>query len=98
MRPLVVVVDLLLWFVQGIVMLLFVVPLQRTAQGLTWVSWRVLRWMYYPVVLLRRRITGRPLWQDSDLMIGIPPPASEAARLGVVEITDADVDVEDTGR
>ena len=91
MRPLVVVVDLLLWFVQGIVMLLFVVPMQRIAQGLTWGSWRVLRWMYYPVVLLRRRITGRPLWQDSDLMIGIKPPESEWARLGIVEITEADL-------
>lgn len=74
MRPLVVVLDLLLWFVQGVVMLLLVVPLQRTAQALTWVSWKIIRYPYYSVVRLRRRITGRELWQESDLMIGIPKP------------------------
>ncbi len=95
-RP--VVTDLLLWLVQGVIMLVLVVPLQRIAQALTWVSWRVLRWVYYPIVVTRRRITGRPLWQDSDMMIGIQPPASEAARLGVVEITDVDIDPKDTGR
>jgi hypothetical protein len=88
MRQLALAIDLALWLVQGLVMLVFVVPLQRIAQALTWASWRTIRWIYYPIVRLRRRITGRPLWQDSDLMIGISPPASEAARLGIIEISD----------
>ncbi len=86
MRPLVIVVDLLLWFVQGLVMLLLVVPMQRTAQLLTWASWKVIRYAYYSVVLLRRRICKRPMWSDSDLMLGIPAPRSEWERLGIVDV------------
>jgi hypothetical protein len=60
-----------------------VVPVQRTGQALTWFSWRVLiRLVYYQgVVIPRRRLTGRPLWSDTDLMLGIQPPPSEVERL-----------------
>lgn len=83
MRPLIALVDLLLWCLQGFVMLVLVVPFQRAGQALTWFSWRVLiPWVYYRgVVLTRRRITGGPLWRDSDLMLGITPPESELERL-----------------
>lgn len=85
MKPLVVVLDVALWILQGVIMLLVVVPLQRTAQLLTWLSWKVLRYAYYFVSVSRRRMMGRPLWQDSDLQLGIRPPKSEWARLGVVD-------------
>lgn len=91
MKPVVVVLDVALWFVQGAVMLLLVVPMQRFAQLLTWASWKVLRFVYYPVSKARRRMTGRPLWQDSDLQLGITPPKSEWERLGIVEITEEDL-------
>jgi hypothetical protein len=90
LTPIIAVVDIVLWCIQGLLMLVFVVPLQRTAQALTWASWKVIHWPYYRgVVRLRRRITGRPLWQESDAMIGIPNP-SEA-----VEISDVDVHLEE---
>jgi hypothetical protein len=88
MRVVVVVLDLLLWLVQGVVMLLFVVPLQRLAQLLTWVSWKVIKGPYYFVVQSRRRMKGEPLWKDTDIMIGIQPPRSEWQRLGVLDPDD----------
>jgi hypothetical protein len=106
-RAVIIVIDLLLWCLQGVIMLVLIVPLQRTAQALTWVSWKIIKhvyvlivplqrtaqaltWVswkiikhvyYYGIVLLRRRITGRPMWADVDLMLGIQPPASEIERL-----------------
>ena len=93
MRAIIAAVDLILWCIQGMVMLVLVVPFQRTGQALTWFSWRVLiRWVYYEgVVIPRRRLTGRPLWSDTDLMLGIQPPASELARLGIVNVTEVDL-------
>jgi hypothetical protein len=91
MRPFIAVIDLLLWLVQGLLMLVFVVPLQRTAQALTWVSWKVIRWPYYRgIVLTRRRLTGRPLWQDSDMLLGIQAPPSEVERLSKA-VADTDL-------
>lgn len=86
MRPLGVLLSLVLWAVQGAIMLLLVVPLQRTAQLLTWVSWKVIRHPYYFVSQTRRRLDGRPLWQDSDLQLGITPPKSEWDRLGIIDV------------
>lgn len=89
LNPVIAVVDIVLWCIQGLLMLVLVVPLQRTAQALTWASWKVIHWPYYRgVVRLRRRITGRPLWQESDRMIGIPPPGGEVDVIGVMEISD----------
>lgn len=82
MRVLIALVDMFLWLVQGIVMLVLVVPLQRTAQALTWLSWKIIKHVYYyGVVVPRRKLTCRPVWQDTDLMLGIQPPVSELARL-----------------
>jgi hypothetical protein len=82
MNPFIAIADLLLWVVQGIVMLVLIVPLQRVAQALTWVSWKIIKHVYYQgIVLTRRRITGRPLWSDFDLQLGIHPPPSEIERL-----------------
>lgn len=86
MRALVMVLDLALWIVQGIVMLLVVVPMQRISQLLTWLSWKVIKGPYYFVVQTRRRMKGEPLWKDTDIMIGIPPPRSEW--VGVLDPAD----------
>lgn len=72
----------MLWIVQGIVMLVFIVPLQRISQLMSRASWWIIKWVYYKgIVLTRRRLTGRPLWSDTDLQIGAQPPPDELERL-----------------
>jgi hypothetical protein len=77
------ILDLLLWCIQGIVMLALIVPVQRAGQALTWFSWHVLiRVVYYHgIVIPRRRLAGGQLWRDTDLLLGIAPPPSELERL-----------------
>lgn len=87
-------VDLVLFLVQGVVMLVLVVPLQRTSQLMNWCSWKIIKYVYYyGVVVPRRKLTGRPVWRDTDLMLGIQPPQSELARIHaqVQEAEDAAV-------
>lgn len=57
-------------------------PLQLTGWGFLIAHRFMMRWVYYNgIVLLKRRITGQPMWQEHDMKIGIMPPPEVQAKL-----------------
>ncbi len=70
------IVRYLLYAISTILMFVLVLPFKVVSKAFSKVGNLFALHLYYPVVVLRRKVNGEPLWQKHDSLLGIQCPVN----------------------